>query len=308
MPERRAWRGPPLVATAPRPRHRPRPTQVFCCGLRRACYRPALRWPDTRRVTALAGVAELVDARDLGSRVARRGGSSPSARTTSAVGNGLADPRADAAGPLRRPSGRRRPPVPRAPIDHAATPARGLVRAGACGLARDDHTDFESDDDAGDRDTLRGAEAHVSGVPRRERARGSPEHRTLGHEGQGPAQGLPPRQGAGRAPAQGLRPLGDGRRRAERRQRGQPEDRDRQRPEARPGAADRIPVRPVGGREGARRQGRPLVQGGARSAAELRARRPLRRQPDEARRHTLRQGGGRGAGAHGRPEPSVHRA
>jgi hypothetical protein len=32
----------------------------------------------------LAGVAELVDARDLGSRDESRGGSSPSARTTSA--------------------------------------------------------------------------------------------------------------------------------------------------------------------------------------------------------------------------------
>ena len=41
--------------------------------------------PSTRsRTAALAGVVELVDTRDLGSRGLRRGGSSPSARTSRA--------------------------------------------------------------------------------------------------------------------------------------------------------------------------------------------------------------------------------
>ncbi len=167
-------------------------------------------------LSARAGVAELVDALDLGSSVARRGGSSPSARTR---------PPRDG----RNSCVCRRPP-PSLPLN-----------PGPDSMGRGGTRFWKSDDDAGHRDQHPGPQAGISGPAGRPGTRGAPDQRTRRHEGQGAAEGLPPRQGAGRPPAQGLRPLGDGRRRAERRERGESQDRQRQQPEARPRAADRIP-------------------------------------------------------------------
>jgi hypothetical protein len=55
----------------------PRADLPFKLGPRKPCADMA----DTTREWPFAGVAELVDARDLGSRDVSRGGSSPSART-----------------------------------------------------------------------------------------------------------------------------------------------------------------------------------------------------------------------------------
>ena len=91
--------------------------------------------------------------------------------------------------------------------------------------------------------------------------------------------------------------------RAERRQRGEPQDRRRQQPEARLRAADPVPREQGRDREGHGRQGRPRLHGRARGAAELRARRPLGCLGDEAGRRGHGRRGRRLARAHGQAEP-----
>jgi hypothetical protein len=53
----------------------------FCCGRVGSCYKPAARGIAAGHDAIHAGVAELVDALDLGSSDESCGGSSPSART-----------------------------------------------------------------------------------------------------------------------------------------------------------------------------------------------------------------------------------
>ena len=53
----------------------------FCCEQVGSCYKPAARGIAAGHDAILAGVAELVDALDLGSSDESCGGSSPSART-----------------------------------------------------------------------------------------------------------------------------------------------------------------------------------------------------------------------------------
>ena len=148
-------------------------------------------------------------------------------------------------------------------------------------------------------------------LPRR-RSGFSPPGRARRHEGQGPHQRLPPRQGAAVAPEAPLRALHHGRGRAERRQRGQPQDRRGQQPPPRARAQDRPRLRPGGGgaRHGGR--GRPVLHGRGRDHPVLRHRllrgpgagapggRDLRRGDPALDRHArpgqphLRAEGGRG--------------
>ena len=72
--------------------------------------------------------------------------------------------------------------------------------------------------------------------------------------------------------------------RAERRQRGQPQDRRRQQPQARHRAAGRVPGDKDVVERGDRRQSGPRLHGRPRGAAEFRAGRSLRRQAEEAGR------------------------
>ena len=57
----------------------------FCCGGAGACYKPAARGIAAGLDAFHAGVAELVDALDLGSSDESCGGSSPSARTKRSI-------------------------------------------------------------------------------------------------------------------------------------------------------------------------------------------------------------------------------
>src|SRR3979490_3332854 len=57
----------------------------FCCEQVGPCYKPAARGIAAGHDAILAGVAELVDALDLGSSDESCGGSSPSARTNRSI-------------------------------------------------------------------------------------------------------------------------------------------------------------------------------------------------------------------------------
>ena len=146
-----------------------------------------------------------------------------------------------------------------------------------------------------------GPEARIPGGAARGGARGAADERARDAQGQGPDQRLPARQGAGRASAPGLRPLGHGRRGAERRQRGEPQDRRRQRPQARPRAADRVP-----GEQGraSRRRWRPRRDLAFTVALEVLPSFELADfsdvTVDEAGRRGSGRRGRRGARAHGR--------
>ena len=60
---------------------KPQKAPFFCCERVRSCYKPAARGIAAGVGCYHAGVAELVDALDLGSSDESCGGSSPSART-----------------------------------------------------------------------------------------------------------------------------------------------------------------------------------------------------------------------------------
>ena len=224
-----------------------------------------------------AGVAELVDALDLGSSGESRGGSSPSARTSSAGG-----------------------------LDFRSASLRSRTRlrwapAGTWAPAKEQRRT----DHAGDGNPVRGPEARIQGGA----ARGDLEERLtseLAALRTRSGSTASARQGAGRASAPGLWPLGDGRRGAERRQRGEPQDRRRQQPEARARAEDRVP------RGQGRGRGRwtPRATWPSRSRSRccrLRGRRLLRPQRQEAGRRGRGRRGGRGARAHGQAEPALRR-
>ena len=131
-----------------------------------------------------AGVAELVDARDLGSRVARRGGSSPSARTR---------PRA-----CKEVRGR-----------WSRIPTR--VARKAHGESGDASASREVSGHAGYRNALRGSQARIQGGRPGLRTRRQGQCAPRRVERPRPHQRLPSRQGAGRPPQARLRTLGHGR-------------------------------------------------------------------------------------------------
>ena len=90
-------------------------------------------------------------------------------------------------------------------------------------------------------------------------------------QGQGPAQGFPPRQGADGPPQEGLRPLGDGRSDAGSDQFDRLRHADRALRARRDPAQGRPAGRPDGHQPGARRRGRPRVRRQLRSPAAGRA-------------------------------------
>ena len=188
-----------------------------------------------------AGVAELVDARDLGSRDESRGGSSPSARTTHRV---------------EVTSGARR----NAHHSNRSGAPRGLAKK-KCVI------------DASYRNAVRRSQARIQGGRAGRRTRRQGQCAPGRVEGSRPHQRFPSRQSAGRPSQARLWPLGHGRGDRGDGARHQQPDRQRARFQARRRAEGDAAERGGGGRETDRRRERPRLHHGGRDRAADRARR-----------------------------------